>query len=279
MQELRQQYPIAALLKLTGMARSTFYYQQKAQQAVDKYTQLKVIIRKVFKHHNGNYGYRRVADEIRKKYGLVANYKTMRRLMGEMGLRSEQRPKKYNSFKGDVGATAPNLMDRQFDADQPNAKLVTDITEFKVGGEKLYLSPVLDLYNGEIIAFEMNKRPVFEMVSCMIKKVFARLRPQDKPMLHSDQGWHYRMKSYRKQLEDRGVVQSMSRKGNCHDNAVMESFFGVLKSEMFHRTKFSGIDQLRLAIAKYIEYYNCERIKSRLKGLSPVEYRTQHAFS
>lgn len=279
MQELRQQYPLAGLLELAGLASSTFYYQQKAQQAVDKYAQVKVIIRKVFQHHGGNYGYRRVADEIRAKYGQVVNYKTMRRLMGEMGLRSEQRPKKYNSFKGEVGVTAPNLMDRQFHADQPNEKLVTDITEFKVGGEKLYLSPVLDLYNGEIIAFEMNKRPMFEMVSTMIKKVFARLRPQDKPMLHSDQGWHYRMKSYRKQLDDRGVVQSMSRKGNCHDNASMESFFGVLKSEMFHRRKFSSIDQLQLAITRYIEYYNCERIKSKLKGLSPVEYRTRHAIS
>lgn len=279
MQELRQQYPLDGLLKVAGLARSTFYYQQKAQQVVDKYAQLKEIILKVFTYHKGNYGYRRVADEIREDYGQVVNYKTMRRLMGEMGLRSEQRPKKYNSFKGEVGATAPNHLDRQFGADQPNEKLVTDITEFKVRGEKLYLSPVLDLYNGEIIAFEMNTRPLFEMVSCMIKKVFARLRPQDKPMLHSDQGWHYRMKQYRKQLEDRGVVQSMSRKGNCHDNAVMENFFGILKSEMFHRTKFSSIDQLRLAITSYIEYYNCKRIKSKLKGLSPVKYRIRHAIS
>lgn len=279
MQELRQQYPLDGLLKAAGLARSTFYYQQKAQQVADKYAELKKIILKVFKYHKGNYGYRRVADEIREDYGQVVNYKTMRRLMGEMGLRSEQRPKKYKSFKGEVGATAPNHLDRQFDAVQPNEKLVTDITEFKVRGEKLYLSPVLDLYNGEIIAFEMNKRPVFEMVSSMIKKVFARLRPQDKPMLHSDQGWHYRMQQYRKQLEDRGVVQSMSRKGNCHDNAVMENFFGILKSEMFHRTKFSSVDQLQLAITSYIEYYNCKRIKSRLKGLSPVKYRIRYAIS
>jgi transposase InsO family protein len=278
-QELRQKYPVTSLLTVAGLASSTFYYQRKAQQAVDKYAQLKNLIRDVFQHHGGNYGYRRVADEIRHKHGLVVNYKTMRRLMGEMGLRSEQRPKKYNSFKGEVGATAPNVMNRKFHSERPNEKLVTDITEFKVGGEKLYLSPVLDLFNGEIIAFEMNKRPVFEMVSSMIRKLFARLAPQDKPILHSDQGWHYRMKQYRKQLEDRGVVQSMSRKGNCHDNAVMESFFGVLKSEMFHRKKFNNIDQLRVAITSFIDYYNYERIKSRLKGLSPVEYRTQHATS
>ncbi|MDB5959841.1 MAG: transposase, partial [Massilia sp.] len=170
-----------------------------------------------------------------------------------------------------------NLLQRQFAADGPNIKWTNDVTEFNCAGIKLYLSPVLDMYNREIIAYQMNTRPKFELVSKMIKKAFAKLRPQDKPMLHSDQGWHYRMKEYRETLAKHGVVQSMSRKANCYDNAVMENFFGILKSEMFHGKTFSSIDKLRKAISAYIKYYNNDRIKSRLNGLSPVKYRTQHA--
>lgn len=192
-------------------------------------------------------------------------------------MRSTQRPKKYKSYKCDVGTAAGNLLNRQFKADAPNVKWVTDVTEFKCAGQKLYLSPVLDLYNGEIIAYQMETRPKFELVSKMIKKALAKLRPQDKPMLHSDQGWHYRMQQYRDTLAQRGLAQSMSRKANCHDNAVMENFFGILKAEMFHGQKFSCIDELRKAVAAYIKYYNNDRIKSKLDRLSPVKYRTQHA--
>ena len=136
---------------------------------------------------------------------------------------------------------------------------------------------MLDLYNGEIIAFQMHKRPKYELVGRMIKKALARLGPDEKPMLHSDQGWHYRMKQYTEALRERGLQQSMSRKANCYDNAVMENFFGILKSEMFYKQKFESINQLCRAIAAYIRYYNEERIKSRLGGLSPVQYRTRPA--
>ena len=157
----------------------------------------------------------------------------------------------------------------------PNKKWTTDVTEFNVGGEKLYLSPVLDLYNGEIVAFEMNRRPEFKLVTTMLTKAFSRLGSTDKPMLHSDQGWQYRMTAYRDELEERGMLQSMSRKGNCYDNAAMESFFGVLKSELFYLTKFTSIAQLEAAIVDYIHYYNHDRIKLKLGGLSPVQFRTQ----
>jgi len=149
------------------------------------------------------------------------------------------------------------------------------VTEFAVAGEKLYLSPVMDLYNGEIVAFETSKRPVFDLVSSMLKKALSRLEPHDKPMLHSDQGWQYRMPAYQRQLQDRQLVQSMSRKGNCLDNAAMESFFAVLKSEFFHLKKFGSVEELRDGLADYIHYYNHDRIKLKLKGLSPVQYRTQ----
>lgn len=207
--------------------------------------------------------------------GERINHKTVQRLMGVLGLKSVVRPKKYRSFKGDIGLAADNLLDRQFDADKPNQKWVTDVTEFNVDGNKLYLSPILDLYNGEIIAYETSRRPVFEMVRSMLTKSLTKLLPLEKPMLHSDQGWQYRMSQYKSALSERGMVQSMSRKGNCHDNAAMESFFAVLKSELFHLKKFSSIDELESAISEYIRYYNYDRIKMKLNGLSPVQYRTQ----
>jgi putative transposase len=273
-QELRQQYPIVGLLKVAELPRSTFYYQQNVLKRDDKYQQLKDTIRSVFEHHKGRYGYRRITSAVRQ-LGHQVNHKTVQRLMGLLGLKSLVRPKRYRSFKGDVGQTAPNELQRQFTAEAANQKWVTDVTEFNVAGEKLYLSPVLDLYNGEIIAFETSKRPVFELVSSMLKKALNRLGPEDKPMLHSDQGWQYRMPAYQRQLQERQLVQSMSRKGNCHDNAAMESFFGVLKSEFFYLNKFDSVDALRDGLSDYIHYYNHDRIKLKLKGLSPVQYRTQ----
>ena len=275
MHELRQQYPFTGLLKLAGLARSTYYFQLGVQKAGDKHEQLKTMIKAEYEHHKGRYGYRRITAALRQ-LGQHVNHKTVQRLMGVLKLKSLVRPKKYKSFKGEVGQAAPNELNRQFEATAPNEKWVTDVTEFNVGGEKLYLSPVLDLYNGEIVAFETNRRPEFKLVTSMLTKAFSRLGSTDKPMLHSDQGWQYRMSAYRDELKERGMVQSMSRKGNCHDNAVMESFFGVLKSEFFYMTKFTSIDQLEGGIADYIDYYNHDRIKLKLGGLSPVQFRTQH---
>lgn len=274
MQELRQQYPLAALLKKVGLARSTFYYQQKVALAGDKHGELKERIQEIYTRHQGRYGYRRVTAAIRQ-CGEQVNHKKVQRLMGELGLKSLVRPKRYCSYKGEIGRVAPNVLQRQFYAAGPNQKWVTDVTEFKVGGEKLYLSPVLDLYNGEIIAFETAKRPLFELVGSMLKKALARLAPQEAPLLHSDQGWQYHMPAYQRLLQARKMVQSMSRKGNCLDNAAMESFFAVLKSECFHLKKFSCVDELQAALKHYIHYYNHDRIKLKLKGLSPVQYRTQ----
>lgn len=261
---------------LAQLARSTFYYQLGVLAAGDPDAELKTTMSAIYKRHRGNYGYRRITDALRMESGHVVNNKKVFRILGELGLRSTQRPKKYKSYKGDVGTAAPNLLQRQFATTGPNIKWATDVTELKCDGQKLFVSPVIDLFNGEIIAVQMHTRPKFELVTKMIKKAFAKLRPGDKPMLHSDQGWHYRMKQYQATLVKHGVVQSMSRKANCYDNAVMENFFGIMKSEMFHGKKFSSIDKLRKAISAYIKYYNNDRIKSRLKGLSPVKYRAQY---
>jgi len=272
--ELRRQFPLAGLLKLAGLARSTFYYQQKVYQAPDKHQALKRQITSIFARHKGRYGYRRVTAAIRN-LGQLVNHKTIQRQMTQLGLKSLVRPKKYRSYKGDIGHAAANVLQRKFQAESANEKWVTDVTEFNVAGEKLYLSPVMDLYNSEIIAFETAKRPVFGLVSAMLKKALAKLKSTDKPLLHSDQGWQYRMPAYQRVLRQKGVEQSMSRKGNCLDNAAMESFFAVLKSEFFYLNKFSSVDELKIGLKKYIHYYNHDRIKLKLKGLSPVQYRTQ----
>jgi putative transposase len=272
--ELRHQYPLAGLLKLAGLARSTFYYQQKALQVADKYADLKARIKTIFDRHKGRYGYRRITATIRQE-GLVVNHKTIQRLMVDLRLKSCVRVKKYRAYKGEVGKIAPNVLERQFDAESPNQKWVTDVTEFNVRGEKLYLSPVLDLYNGEIVAYQMARRPLFDMVGTMLEKAFGRLKQSDKPILHSDQGWQYQMAVYRRLLENRSITQSMSRKGNCYDNAAMESFFGTLKAEFFYLNKFDNLDELEVGIKDYIRYYNNDRIKLKLQGMSPVKYRTQ----
>lgn len=169
------------------------------------------------------------------------------------------------------------MLQRNFSAPGPNQRWVTDVTEFAVGGEKCYLSPILDLYNGEIIAFELARRPTLALVKSMVKKAAKRLGAVETPLLHSDQGWQYQHASYRRLLSQKNLTQSMSAKGNCLDNAAMESFFGLIKNELFYRNRFESIDQLLAAIRRYIRYYNHDRIKRKLNGLSPVKYRTQAA--
>lgn len=274
--ELRPQYPLASLLRAAGLARSTFYYQQAALLVVDKYAAIKDQIKAIYDLHKGRYGYRRITATLRKQGNLI-NHKTVQRLMEELQLKSLVRLKKYRSYRGQVGQVAPNLLERNFNASSPNEKWVTDVTEFKVDGKKLYLSPVMDLFNGEILAYTTSKRPLFNMVGTMLSKAFARLGAQDRPVLHSDQGWQYQMDKYRQRLDEHAVTQSMSRKGNCLDNAAMESFFGTLKSEYFHLNSFISLEELEAGLRGYIRYYNQDRIRLKLDGLSPIEYRQRFA--
>lgn len=268
---------MTVLLRVAHLSRSTFYYQCNAQNAVDPYASTKMRIRAIYDHHRGRYGYRRITAALRQE-GEIINHKAVQRLMGQLGLKSLVRPKRYRSYRGTVGKVAPNVLARQFQSTAPNKKWVTDITEFKVAGQKLYLAPVMDLYNGEIVAYQTARRPGLSLVRDMLKQAVGRLKETDRPTVHSDQGWHYQHPVYRKMLADKSLQQSMSRKGNCLDNAAMESFFGTLKAEYFYLNQFENIEQLQKGLDQYIHYYNHERIKLKLKGLSPVQYRTQ-AFS
>ena len=153
--------------------------------------------------------------------------------MKALGLVCRVRMKKYRSYKGEVGKVAPNLLNRDFIADRPNQKWVTDVTEFNLFGEKLYLSPILDLHSSDLVSYTISDRPVLSMVTTMLDKAFAQIPDGTNLILHSDQGWQYQHKRYQRMLQKKGVRQSMSRKGNCLDNAVMENFFGLIKKEMF----------------------------------------------
>jgi putative transposase len=266
------------LIKIAGIPRSTYYYWVKAIRRPDKYAEIKGLIQEIFHNNNGRYGYRRITLECHNQ-GYVINHKTVQQLMKQLGLKSLVRLKKYRSYKGEIGKIAPNILNRDFHADQPNQKWVTDVTEFSMLGEKLYLSPILDLYNGEIVSYHIEKRPVFQLVTDMLEEAFAKLGADDRPILHSDQGWQYRMERYQQLLKKNNIVQSMSRKGNCYDNSVMENFFGHLKSELLYLQKFDNMDHFVQELENYIDYYNNHRIKEKLKGLSPVQYRIQSSVA
>ncbi len=273
--ELRHEFDLEMLLNQTNMARSSFYYHQKQSDLPDKYLEIKELIKTIYNQHKGRYGYRRITDELQNR-AIIINHKTVLRLMKLLGLKSIIRVKKYKSYRGENGKIAPNILERKFKADAPNQKWATDITEFNISGNKLYLSPIIDLFNQEIVSYELTERPVFNQVATMLKKAFKKIPNNTNLMLHSDQGWQYQMKRYQYLLKEKGIIQSMSRKGNCLDNAIIENFFGTLKSEMFYTQKFKSIEQLKKEIDKYIIYYNNERIKSNLNKMSPIKYRTHY---
>jgi putative transposase len=273
--ELRHKFDLELLLDLTNMARSSFYYHRKQITLPDKYQAIKALIKAIYQRHKGRYGYRRITYELQNK-GIIINHKTVFRLMKILGLKSVIRVKKYRSYKGQQGKIAPNVLERNFKAAAPNQKWATDITEFNVSGNKLYLSPIIDLFNQEIVSYELTERPVFNQVVMMLKKAFKKIPNNTNLMLHSDQGWQYQMKQYQHLLKEKGITQSMSRKGNCLDNSIIENFFGILKSELFYLKKYKSIGQLKKEINEYIIYYNNDRIKSNLNKMSPIQYRAHY---
>ena len=266
------------LLEAARLPRSTYYYQLKQLDRLDKDKNLKAEIQVIFTEHRGNYGYRRMTLELRNR-GYMVNHKRVQRLMNVLGLSARiRRKRKYSSYQGEIGKKADNLIQRQFEATKPMEKCYTDVTEFAIpaSSQKLYLSPVLDGFNSEIIAYNLSTSPNLDQVEAMLNQAFSEDHYTN-TILHSDQGWQYQHQYYHHFLEGKGIQPSMSRKGNSPDNGMMESFFGILKSEMFYgyEKTFHSLEQLEQAIVDYIDYYKNKRIKVKLKGLSPVQYRTK----
>lgn len=261
------------LIKVAGLSRSTYYYMMNKMSQPDPDQELKEKITSLYHFHDRCYGYRRIRNDLRNE-GIYVNHKKVYRIMKALGLKCQVRMKKYKAYKGKVGHIADNVLNRKFDAEKPNQKWVTDITEFKLFGEKLYLSPVLDLFNREIISYTIRSRPTYELVGTMMNQALERLNENHELLIHSDQGVHYQLTKYQEKLKENNITQSMSRRGNCYDNAVIESFFGILKSEFLYRKEFEDIEHFKQELDTYIHYYNHVRIKSKLKNMSPVKYRT-----
>ena len=264
-------------MELAGFARSTYYYYLKHVNE-DKYEAVKKDIVEVFNENKSRYGYRRILVELRKK-GCALNHKTVLKLMRSLNLRGKQSKNgKYHSYKGEVGKVADNLLKRNFYAEKPFEKLTTDVTEFKIGDEKVYLSPVLDMFNREIVSYSISTSPNLQQIRDMLHGLFEKLPSDARPLFHSDQGWQYQHAEYQRLLAEHNITQSMSRKGNCMDNGIMENFFGRLKVEMYYGEKFESPRGFIEKLEEYIHYYNNDRISLKLKGMSPVQYRT-HSHS
>ena len=271
--ELRHEHKIGLLIDVAGIPRSTYYYYEKQfkEPKPDKDAELKAEIRRIYDESKGRYGYRRITAELRKTCRV--NHKKVQRLMRKMGIFCRVRMKKYHSFRGETGRIAPNLLERDFKADAPNQKWATDVTEFALFGTKLYLSPIIDLFNGEVVSYNLSFHPNLSQVMDMLNKAFAKIPDNTNLILHSDQGWQYHHKHYQKMLKDKGVRQSMSRKGNCLDNACAENFFSLLKTELLYLQEFNSVEHFISELHAYIEWYNTKRIKLKLDGMSPIEYR------
>lgn len=274
MTELRQKHKLAVLLDVAELSRATYYYHLKRQTDQDKYSDIKEQIILIFTENKGRVGYRRITLALRNR-GHVVNHKTVQKLMKTLGIICRVRMKKYRSYKGEIGKVAPNLLERDFEAEKPNLKWVTDVTEFGLFGRKIYLSPILDLCSRDIVSYSISDRPILPMVTSMLDKAFATIPDGTGLILHSDQGWQYQHKTYQRLLKKNGIQQSMSRKGNCLDNAVMENFFGLLKSELLYLQEFKSVEHFIAELIDYLDYYNHRRIKVKLKGLPPAIHRQQ----
>jgi putative transposase len=199
----------------------------------DGYDSIRTKIKTAYEDSHKRYGYRRICFELRNK-GVLINHKTVRKLMLQLGLKAIRKKKHYNSYKGEVGRVASNEINRDFNADSPNQKWTTDVTQMEVCGTKIYLSPILDMFNGEIISYTISESPNMKMIKSMLDKAFRKHKELNGLIMHSDQGWQYQHDFYHHFLEEKGIQPSMSRKGNSPDNGMMESFFEILNSEIFY---------------------------------------------
>ena len=267
---------------MVKISKSSYFCEISTYNREDKNKNLKDLIIEIFNANKGRYGYPRITLELRNR-GIIVNHKKVQRLMRLLGLKAFRPRAKYKSYKGEIGTTCDNLLldkntgIRHFETTSVNQKWTTDISEFHISSGKLYLSPILDMNNREIVSFNISTRPNYEQITDMLEKAFDKYGDLSGLIFHSDQGWQYQMRHYQQTLKDKGIIQSMSRKGNCLDNSLMENFFGVMKNEMFygHEYEFESLEQLKDEMVKYIDYYNKNRITVKLKGLSPIQYRQQ----
>ena len=279
---------------LPSLPRSDYYYWKNRTDPDAKNSDLMDAITTIYTVNHKRYGYRRITLQL-KNDGWTVNHKVVKRLMSKLNLYGITPRAKYKSYKGDFNGTVDNKLlykrvdtkrhraeyIRDFSTTDVNEKWTTDVSEFHIAAGKLYLSPILDMHNREIVSYNISKSPGYMQITDMLNKAFNKFDDLSNLIFHSDQGWQYQMYQYHKALRERGITQSMSRKGNCLDNSPMENFFGKMKNEMFygHEYEFQTLEQLQKAIEEYIDYYNNERIQVKLKGLTPCQARNQSLYS
>lgn len=292
--ELRHKYNLSYILKIVNIPSTTFYRYLAKLNKPDKDAEIKALILEIFYDHKCTYGSLRVTAELRSR-GYLINHKKVYRLMHEMGLKSPVRRAKYKSYKGCIGKICGNLLldkhvdtikhktlyKRNFKTSGLNQKWVTDVTEFHIASGKVYLSAIMELYNREIIGYDVSYTPNLNQVLNMLKMAIGKFDNLDNLIIHSDQGWQYQQKAYQDLLKSKNIRQSMSRKGNCLDNSMMENFFGILKTEMFygHEHEFTSLEMLKRIIEEYICYYNEERISAINNWETPSMTRQNFTYN
>ena len=274
--ELREEgYTLKYLLAAMELSKSTYYYEiGKVDKVQERNADISSKIESIFQENKGRYGVRRVYQELVHR-GFLVNHKRVQRIMNRMGLTGKRPKEKYHSYKGEVGKVAANIINRDFSADKPLQKWTTDVSQFTLPWGKCYLSPILDMNTNEIISYNLSLSPNMEQITDMLHKAFERFPSANGLIMHSDQGWQYQHATYRDELQKHKIIQSMSRKGNCYDNCIMETFFGRLKNEMFYgyEKEYTSFEIFSKAIADYIDYYNNRRIQTKTKWMPPVKFR------
>jgi len=272
---LQDTYRLHELLAAVDLPRSSYYYQREALRRPDKYAEARQAIAKIFNNNYRCYGYRRVGERLRRD-GAALSEKVVRRLMCEEGLivGSTQR-RRFSTYRGELTPAPENIVARDFQATAPNEKWLTDITEFPAPAGKVYLSPMIDCFDGLVVSWSISASPNAELVNAMLDEAIRTLAPGERPVVHSDRGCHYRWPGWLQRLEAADLTRSMSRKGCTPDNAACEAFFGRLKVEFFYLRQWTGttMEQFIAELDAHIRWYNETRIKMSLGGRSPVEYR------
>ena len=257
------------------MSKSTYYFEiSKKNVVAERNSDLMKKINEIFTANKCMYGVRRVYRELVNR-GCQVNHKRVQRLMHEAGLMGKRPKEKYHSYKGAVGKIADNLIDRDFSTTAPLQKWTTDVSQFNFSWGKCYISPILDMHTNEIISYDLAKSPNLTQIRRMLKKAFNKFSNLNGLIFHSDQGWQYQHVSYRTELQKHGIIQSMSRKGNCYDNCIMETFFGRMKNEMYYgyENEYKSFEEFEKSVKEYIDYYNNDRIQSKTKWMPPTKYR------
>ena len=258
-----------------NMSRSTFYFEVGKKDIIaERNQEVLEEIRRIFELNKHRYGVRRVHQELINR-GYTVNHKRVQRLMHKAGLTGKRPKKRYHSYKGEVGKIADNIINRDFSTTAPLQKWTTDVSQFDFSWGKCYISPVLDMNTNEIISYDLSMNPNLEQIHRMLDKAFEKFPSVEGLVFHSDQGWQYQHAYFRETLKEHGIIQSMSRKGNCYDNCIIETFFGRLKNEMYYGCEkdYSSFDEFSKSVEEYINYYNNSRIQAKTKWMPPAQYR------